>query len=288
MDKIDQEILTCFDDTRYAQLAYDKHEEYANNQPFPHMVFDNFLPPNVANAVAAEYPSVDEMRDKWRFHDNQNVSRFLLEDATLFSWRMKLFANAITSRSFLLFLETLTGLPALLPDPYFMGGGAMATGRGGFLNIHADFNWHQKLQGWRRCNALFYLTPNWKEEWAGEVEFWSTDGSKKVAAVPPLFNRMVVFTTTSESYHGQPSKILCPEGEYRRVFTAFYYRTERNDKTDEHPHFTKYNANNNNIVANKDNSPFAQGITEDYLRNVLKSDGNKVVSSKDKSAFGLY
>ena len=130
MSKINQdlEILDCFNNPKYAQLAYDNAKSYANNNPFPHMVFDDFLPQSVAEAIAAEYPSVKEMNEKWKFHDNQNVSRFLLEDTTQFSWRMKLFASAITSRSFLLFLETLTGIPALLPDPYFMGGGAMVTG----------------------------------------------------------------------------------------------------------------------------------------------------------------
>ena len=245
----DQNILNCFDDPKYAQIAFDNSSAYASNAPFPHMVFDNFLPQDVAEAIASEYPSVTEMNEKWKFHDNQNVSRFLLEDTTQFNWRMKLFASAITSRSFLLFLETLTGIPALLSDPYFMGGGAMVTGKGGFLNVHVDFNWHQKLQSWRRCNALFYLTPDWQESWKGNLELWSIDGKQKVKEVPPLFNRMVVFSTTSESYHGQPEPIACPSDEYRRVFSAFYYASEKSDKIDAHPHFTKYNAKNNDILS---------------------------------------
>lgn len=272
MSKINQdlEILDCFNNPKYAQLAYDNAKSYANNNPFPHMVFDDFLPQSVAEAIAAEYPSVKEMNEKWKFHDNQNVSRFLLEDTTQFSRRMKLFAAAITSRSFLLFLETLTGIPALLPDPYFMGGGAMVTGKGGFLNVHVDFNWHQKLQSWRRCNALFYLTPDWNKEWEGNLELWTTDGKQKVKSVPPLFNRMVVFSTTSESFHGQPEPISCPTNEYRRVFSAFYYASEKSEKIDSHPHFTKYNEKNNDLRASKENSPYAQQITDNYLKDVIR------------------
>ena len=46
---------------------------------------------------------------------------------------LRVFANTVISRQFLLFLETLSGIDCLLADPYFIGGGAMATGPGEFL-----------------------------------------------------------------------------------------------------------------------------------------------------------
>ena len=61
------------------------------------------------------------------------------------------------SRQFLLFLETLTGIENLIPDPYFLGGGIHSSKKGGFLNIHTDFNWHHKLQLHRRVNVLIYF-----------------------------------------------------------------------------------------------------------------------------------
>lgn len=264
--KASADIISCFDAPHYAKLAVDNREAYKNNDPYPHMVFDNFLPPDIATAIANEYPNLETMNSNWKFHDNQNVRRHFVEDTSEFSPRFKQFAAAITSRSFVLFLETLTGIPALLPDPYFMGGGAMVTGNGGFLNVHADFNWHQKLQSWRRCNALFYLTPDWEEKWGGNLELWTTDGKQKVKEVPPLFNRMVVFTTTSSSYHGQPVPISGPPDTYRRVFSAFYYASAKQDGIDDHPHFTKYNANNNDVVAEKETSPYAELITSNYIK----------------------
>ena len=52
------------------------------------------------------------------------------------------------------FLETLTGIDGLVPDPYFAGGGLHQIVRGGFLKVHADFNWHPKLRLDRRLNML--------------------------------------------------------------------------------------------------------------------------------------
>ena len=102
------------------------------------------------------------------------------------------------------------------------------------------------------------------------MELWTTDGKQKVKSVPPLFNRMVVFSTTSESFHGQPEPISCPTNEYRRVFSAFYYASEKSEKIDSHPHFTKYNEKNNDLRASKENSPYAQQITDNYLKDVIR------------------
>ena len=129
------------------------------------------------------------------------------------------------ARQFLLFLETLTGIDNLLPDPYFIGGGLHLSGRGDFLKVHADFNWHHKLQAHRRLNALTYLSDTWDEEWGGAVEFWDKDMNGAVDKAYPIFNRLVVFSTSENSNHGQPEHNKCPEGTYRKVLNLYYYTT---------------------------------------------------------------
>ena len=94
----------------------------------------------------------------------------------------------------------------------------MASATGGFLNVHADFNWHALLQAWRRVNALFYLTPDWDAEWGGELELWSRDGKTMVKTVEPRFNRVVIFSTSSDSYHGQPRPLRLPFNLSRNIF----------------------------------------------------------------------
>ena len=155
----------------------------------------------------------------------------------------------------------------MLSDPYYLGGGAMITETGGYLNVHVDFNWHQKLQAWRKCNVLFYLTPDWDESYKGNLEFWSIDGKEKIKEVSPIFNRVVVFDTTSKSYHGQPEPIKSPNNIPRRVFSAFYYSTIKNEDTDSAPHYTKYSDDKRNQKANFKTSPYAEKIKQDYLKN---------------------
>ena len=46
--------------------------------------------------------------------------------------------------------------------------------------------------------------------------------SGKVRSIPPLFNRMVVFSTP-DAAHGHPEPITAPEGRSRLCFSAYYF-----------------------------------------------------------------
>jgi Rps23 Pro-64 3,4-dihydroxylase Tpa1-like proline 4-hydroxylase len=254
-------ILDMFNDKKFAKIAQDNNVSYNSAKPWEHIALDNFLPTELARQISEAFPKPIDLQgnhkiEPWKYHKNQNVDRWLLEDSTEMPEALKLFTYAVNSRSFLLFLETLTGIDSLLPDPYFLGGGAMVTGSGGFLNVHADFNWNANQQSWRRVNALFYLTPNWQKEWGGNLELWSKDGKDKVKEIAPEFNRVVIFSTKSDTYHGQPVPTKTPTGVTRNLFSAFYYTSKSTEGIDNDPHFTKYS---------KDASPYSKQIKNDYL-----------------------
>jgi hypothetical protein len=133
---------------------------------------------------------------------------------------------------FLEFLEQLTGIDGLIPDPHLTGGGLHMTPRGGRLGIHADFNVHQKLVHQklgldRRLNLLLYLNNNWQAEWGGEFELWDKEVKAKVRGYLPLENRVVVFSTTDQTFHGHPEPPKCPKGAYRRSIALYYYHQIR-------------------------------------------------------------
>jgi len=233
-------ITGMFDDPFYSQLAVSHGLAYKEAAPFPHIVFDNFLPENIACEISDAFSDPADDSLPWRFHNNKNTCRKFIDDEKAWSPAVRAFSRELQARQFLLFLEELSGIDCLLCDPYYIGGGEMVTGTGDFLKIHADFNWHHKLQAHRRLNALFYLTQEWKPEWKGNLEFWDRDMTQAVAKVAPIFNRMVVFSTTDDANHGQPEPLTAPEGVYRRLFSAFYYTTRRTEAELDEPHFTLY------------------------------------------------
>src|SRR5688572_6732331 len=185
--------LGVFDDPAYARLAVDNSATYQSASPFAHGVFENFLPEVLARALSQAFPAPGDI--SWVERDNANNRRRYQHDETRLPALLREMLREFNSRQFVLFLETLTGIDNLIPDPYFIGGGVHISGTGDFLKVHADFNWHHKLQAYRRVNALLYLSDDWKPEWKGALEFWNKEMTKAEVSSLPIFNRLVVFST---------------------------------------------------------------------------------------------
>lgn len=241
-----------FDDPKYAKIALENSEKYKTADPFPHIAIDDFIDLDLAKALANECPRPGDI--SWIAMDNTGNRKRYQHDERKFTPLIRAMLREMNSRQFLLFLETLTGIENLIPDPYYIGGGVHLSGKGDFLKVHADFNWHHKLLAHRRINALLYLNENWQESWHGSLEFWRKDMSQMAKSYAPIMNRLVVFNTTEDSNHGVPAALECPEDMQRITLNLYYYTTKREDDLAE-PHFTKYKTVN---------SPFAVGLGEDY------------------------
>jgi Rps23 Pro-64 3,4-dihydroxylase Tpa1-like proline 4-hydroxylase len=114
-----------------------------------------------------------------------------------------------------------------VPDPYMFGGGLHFTDSGGKLAVHADFNRHPKLNLDRRLNVLIYLNEGWTDDNQGWLELWDREMRNRVTRVSPVFNRTVMFSTTSFSFHGQPEPIIGPPDLVRRSIALYYYTNGR-------------------------------------------------------------
>lgn len=222
--------------------------KFQRAEPFPHIVIDDFLEIEYAKSLASQLTYSKLKINNWEnwYNDahSQNVKRHRLEDEFFMSKEVREFARYMNSRDFVLFLESLTEYKHLIGDPYFTGGGVMVTEKGGLLDMHLDFNWNHKLQLWRKVNAIIYLTENWQDNWGGDLilESKSTGKSK---SIKPYFNRLIIFRTDGESYHGQPNPLNCPENICRSVLSNFYYSKDKLETTSEDPHFTKYKIEKN-------------------------------------------
>ncbi|MEP4053047.1 MAG: 2OG-Fe(II) oxygenase [Litorimonas sp.] len=229
-----------------SDLGSDLCSEFQAAEPWPHVVIDNFLPEHLAQNTLASFPDPDH--DVWfdwtkKGGDNQfkkqgigNASR--LEKASPYIQHV---LAAFQSYPFLKFLENLTQIPKLLPDPYMFGGGLHQILRGGHLKVHADFNELTRLDLYRRINVLYYLNENWKAEYNGELELWDAQSKSCVKSVAPFFNRLVVFVTDKQSLHGHPKTLNTPEGMTRKSLAFYYYTalpaegTKYDVKTDWYP-----------------------------------------------------
>ncbi|MEZ5754363.1 MAG: 2OG-Fe(II) oxygenase [Paracoccaceae bacterium] len=216
---IDPETLLISTDAA-REAARPHAEAYRSAQPYPHGGFDNFLPPEILERVLVELRDLPEAETS--FDRAQERLKTSYTPERLGTYTKNLF-YALNSKPFILFLEELTGISGLIPDPYFSGGGIHRIETGGHLDIHADFNHHAKMNLERRLNVLIYLNHDWKAEYGGSFELWDKEMKGMVSSYVPSFNRMVCFSTTSDSWHGNPSKVNHPEGQPRQSIALYYY-----------------------------------------------------------------
>jgi glycosyltransferase involved in cell wall biosynthesis len=129
-------------------------------------------------------------------------------------------------------LEKLTGIEGLIADPTLLGGGMHKIESGGKLSIHADSRKHTINGNYRRINLLVYLNKDWNKEWGGSLQLWDKDMTTMVQDIQPLFNRVVIFNTGADTYHGHPHPLNTPNG-MSRISLALYYYTKENPDTEE-------------------------------------------------------
>lgn len=200
-------------------------ESYATAQPFPHIVLDDFLTPEVARNAAQEFSSADQ--DSWISFIHVNERKFSNPDVGSWGSTLQSIATELNSPPFVRFLSQLTGIEDLIVDESMEGGGLHQSLNGGFLNIHADFTVHPLHANWRRrVNLLLYFNDEWPSEYGGELELWSTDMKNRMKVIAPILNRSVIFTTDPDSFHGHPDPLRCPPDQARRSLALYYFTVE--------------------------------------------------------------
>lgn len=198
-------------------------EQFRASKPFPFVMIDGFLEPDFALEVARSYPSYAEAERLGRTFKAVNEYRKIqITDYDRFPEPVRRLADALGAPKFLEDLSHFTGIPKLLWDDTFAGGGMHLTGPHGLLDVHVDFNLLASAGVYRRLNLLLYLNPDWREEWGGVLELWDRDVKQRCHAIPPILNRCVIFETSDHSFHGVTA-LKCPEDVTRNSFAVYCY-----------------------------------------------------------------
>ena len=251
---------------------------YRNAHPYPHIMLDHFLTTESAQIAMEEFPGVTDAG--WIHYVHVNEKKHGLNKMDRLPSFIRTVIEELNSPEFCGFLSRLTGIPNLLPDDMLEGGGLHQSGRGGFLNIHADFTVHPHKRNWRRrVNLLVYLNKDWKPEYRGELELWEKDMSKSAQSILPVFNRAVIFNTDEDSFHGLPDPIQCPPDMTRKSIALYYFTEET--KSLPKKRSTNYRARPNDgvkgifiwidkkMVAAYSSVKSRLGINDDFISKVL-------------------
>ena len=217
------------------QIAYNCAEKVLNavnetsffNEPFKHLVIDNFFPEDFAQVLLKNFPDVNS--PDWERTNDPDIevklrtawgSEFDIPDGIIDGVRI------FNSSVFLNAMSKLFGIEKIMPDPYFSGGGLNVTVSGGLLDVHVDGNYHDASGLNRRLNAILYLNPGWQDGWGGEFGLYDSTGDKLIKKVAPIYNRLVIFDTNDYSFHGLPDPLNFPKDEVRKSIILYFYTKE--------------------------------------------------------------
>jgi hypothetical protein len=202
--------------TSTAELAI----QYKDAKPFPHLLIDNMFPDAMLDEVVSEIPPMADA--KWVHENRERLTKSNLRSAVDLGEAGYQFTAFLNSAKFLYLITELTGIWALLPDPYMGGAGYHVLPAGGKFDVHADRNVDQVTGLKRRLAMLVYLNKDWKSEYGGQLELWDSTGSRCEKVIEPTFNRTVLFEVTDQNFHGVRPVVV---NDRARTSFATYYHT---------------------------------------------------------------
>jgi Rps23 Pro-64 3,4-dihydroxylase Tpa1-like proline 4-hydroxylase len=204
-------------------------EEFRQAQPFRHIVIENFFRAEVSAQLLADFPAFE--RGNARNEAGELGHKSTVERIRELGASYAELDDLIQTPQFLSLIGKITGIPDLLYDPWYFGGGTHENREGQDLDAHVDFNRHPVERWHRRLNLIVYLNHEWDDAWGGSLELHSNPRADddRVKLVTPLYNRAVIFETTETSWHGF-SRIGLPDDKKnlsRRSIALYFYTKER-------------------------------------------------------------
>jgi Rps23 Pro-64 3,4-dihydroxylase Tpa1-like proline 4-hydroxylase len=216
-----------------SERAESLNREWLSKEPFKYLVADDFLPVEFAEEILSAYPQpeVEGWDNTTYIHQRKKFTK-----TRDFPQPIAQFFTLVSEKAFVDVIGQITGIPKLLHDPELVGGGLHQIIRGGFLDVHVDYNYHPRTKLHRRLNLLLYLNKNWKREYEGCLELWDMESKRQLASIEPIFNRAVIFETNEISFHGHPRPLNSPQNVTRKSLAIYYYTAERaeNELAPEH------------------------------------------------------
>jgi hypothetical protein len=196
-------------------------EPYARATPWPHLVADGVVAPELAADVAREVGGLPRaaLADR-RSRRQVKLSSGRPSDL---GPRTRALLSVLSGPELAEMVESVTGIAGLATDPEFCRAGVFVTPPGGWQRVHEDFPVHPLTGMWNRVIVLLYCS-EWEPGWGGELELWPTEMSSVGRLIEPRPGRLVLFEPTSTHPHGV--RAVAPAAGSRVVLASRLYARE--------------------------------------------------------------
>ncbi|GGC94171.1 hypothetical protein GCM10011508_21690 [Flavobacterium lutivivi] len=204
------------------QLKNQFHNDISSIRSF---YLDDLLPEEITNQIHQVFPKPEQMVLKRSIREDKYVAAQM----NLYNPLLEEIIFAFQDERIVQKVGEICGIDNPIPDENLYAGGISMMGNGQFLNPHLD-NSHDKDRNlWRVLNLLFYVTPNWEEEYGGNLELWPEGMNNKQITIHSKFNRLAVMETHNDSLHSVSPVVF--EG-YRCCVSNYYFSDKPMRKED--------------------------------------------------------
>ena len=240
------------DRAKYSALIYNKIEENkeklreqfsGSSNKIGYFFIDDLLPEDVANEIYNAFPKPEEMVLKKSIREDKYVAAQM----NLYNPLLEEIIYAFQQEKIVKLVGEICGIKDVLPDENLYAGGISAMGNRQFLNPHLDNSHDKDRQMWRVLNLLYYVTPNWKEEYGGNLELWPNGLKNKQITIFSKFNRLAVMATHGSSLHSVSPVVY---NGFRCCVSNYYFSKTPLLETDSF-HVTSFRGRPENKLADK-------------------------------------
>ena len=214
------------------RLTDQKKNEFHQTGRINSFIVDDILPESIALQIYHAFPNTEKMKLKSSLREHKyiaaqmNLYDSILEEATY----------AFQDSRILTKLSEITGIKEMYADEYLYAGGISLMDKECFLNPHIDNSHDKDRKNYRVLNLLYYVTPDWKLEYGGNLELWDRGLKQKPRTVVSKFNRLVMMMTYKSSYHSV-SKVV---HDGKRCCLSNYYFSPTSVEGNDYFHITSF------------------------------------------------
>jgi Rps23 Pro-64 3,4-dihydroxylase Tpa1-like proline 4-hydroxylase len=163
----------------------------------PTCIIDDLLSADIVQAVRKAFPSPDQLVLKKTLGQLKYVGYQMDRYDPLLEEIIYAFQDPRVVR----IVSTITGIAPLLPDDRLYAGGISLMGQGHYLNPHLDNSHDKDRSNYRVLNLLYYVTPDWRDEYGGHLEVWDQGPGQQQRTIHSRFNRLALMQTDERSWH---------------------------------------------------------------------------------------
>lgn len=204
---------------------------------------DDLLPEEIVAQIASQFPSKEEMVLKKSLKEDKYIAVQMNQYPPL----LEEITYAFQDPRIVELIAHICSIKSPIPDESLYAGGLSLMAHKQFLQPHLDNSHDSKRELWRVLNLLYYVTPQWQEEYGGNLEIWPHGLDQPPITIWSKFNRLAVMTTHNASLHSVSPVVV---DNQRKCVSNYYFSKKPLRETDRF-HVTSFRGRPNQKVLDK-------------------------------------